>query len=162
MNPCPCGQYGNPRAMCHCSNAQIARYHARISGPLLDRIDIHLEVPSVPYHELSTTLPVESSAKIKERVNQARAIQLQRFKGEDTFCNAQMSSRQLRKFCILGQEENELLRAAMAELHFSARAYDKTLKLARTIADLSIEEKILPEHIAEAVSYRCLDRNWWG
>ena len=111
------------------------KYRSKISGPLLDRIDIHIEVPAARYQELSSNLPAESSSQIKERVNKARAIQRERFKEEGIFHNAQMSHKQVRKFCVLGKEENELLKMAMTELNFSARAYDKILKVSRTIAD---------------------------
>ena len=162
MNPCLCGQYGNPRASCRCSSMQIQKYRSKISGPLLDRIDIHLEVPAVNYHDLSSLRPEETSAQIKERVNQARAIQLKRFKDAQIVCNAQMGHRQVRKFCVLGKDESELLKAAMTELNFSARAYDKILKISRTIADLAGSERIRTEHLAEAIQYRSLDREWWG
>ncbi len=162
MNPCPCGNYGNPRVACRCSPAQIQKYRSKISGPLLDRIDIHLDVPAVNFPELSASIPSESSAQIKERVNKARAIQLERFKYENIFGNAQMSHKQVRKFCALGKEESELLKMAMTELNFSARAFDKILKVSRTIADLEGSEQIKTEHLAEAIQYRSLDRDWWG
>jgi len=162
MNPCQCGQYGNSRAVCRCNPAQIQKYRSKISGPLLDRIDIHLDVPAVNYQELTTTRPAESSAQIKERVNKARAVQLEKFKGLETICNAQMSHKQVRKFCALGKEESELLKMAMTELNFSARAYDKILKISMTIADLAGSDEIKIEHLAEAIQYRSLDRNWWG
>lgn len=163
MNPCMCGFYGHPRSPCRCSTTQIQRYRSKISGPLLDRIDIHLDVPAVNYQELSATRPAESSSQIKERVNQARAVQIERLKGSDGIvCNAQMSHRQVRKFCTLGKEESELLKMAMTELNFSARAYDKILKIARTIADLENTGEIRINHLAEAIQYRSLDRNWWG
>jgi len=125
---------------------------------LLDRIDIHIEVPAAKYQELTSTQPAESSAQIKERVNKARAVQRERFKDEGIMCNAQMSHKQVRKFCVLGKEANELLKMAMAELNFSARGYDKILKVSRTIADLAGEAIIKPEHVSEAVQYRNLDR----
>ncbi|MFH1641241.1 MAG: YifB family Mg chelatase-like AAA ATPase, partial [Candidatus Omnitrophota bacterium] len=138
MNPCPCGGLGQFKSACRCSTTQIARYRSKISGPLLDRIDIHMEVPATRYQELSSNLPAESSAKIKERVNKARAIQRERFKtgSEHIFYNARMNHRQVRKYCTLDKEESELLKLAMSELNFSARAYDKILKVSRTIADL--------------------------
>ncbi|MBP9855297.1 MAG: YifB family Mg chelatase-like AAA ATPase [Candidatus Omnitrophica bacterium] len=163
MNPCMCGHLGNPRVACRCSSAQIQKYRSRISGPLLDRIDIHLDVPSVNYTEMNTPTPSETSEQIKERVIKARAIQSNRFSEEESsMCNAQMSHRQIREFCILGKEENELLKQAMVQLNLSARAYDKILKIARTIADMGQSEHIQIEHIAEAIQYRSLDRNWWG
>ncbi|MCM8781406.1 MAG: YifB family Mg chelatase-like AAA ATPase [Candidatus Omnitrophica bacterium] len=158
MNPCPCGGLGQPKSICRCSTTQVYKYRSKVSGPLLDRIDIHIEIPAVRYQELSSTLPAESSAKIKERVNKARAIQRERFKAEDILYNAQMSHRQVRKFCILGKEEAELLKMAMSELNFSARAYDKILKVSRTIADLAETEEIKTEHLSEAIQYRSLDR----
>jgi magnesium chelatase family protein len=161
MNPCPCGFYTDPRRACRCSTTQIAHYRSKISGPLLDRIDIHIEVPAARYQELSSTLPAESSAQIKERVNKARGIQEGRFKSEGIFYNAQMSHKQVRKFCALGKEEGELLKMAMTELNFSARAYDKILKVSRTIADLAGSEDIKTEHLSEAVQYRSLDREFF-
>ena len=127
---------------------------------MLDRIDIHIEVPAARYQELSSNLPAETSAQIKERVNKARSIQRERFKDEGILCNALMSHKQVRKFCVLGKEENELLKMAMTELNFSARAYDKILKVSRTIADLAGAENISAEYIAEAIQYRSLDRLW--
>lgn len=161
MNPCPCGALGQLKNSCRCSNTQIARYHSKISGPLLDRIDIHIEVPAAKYQELSSSLPAESSIQIKERVNRARRIQQERFKDEAIFYNAQMGHKQVRKFSILGKEESELLKTAMTELNFSARAYDKILKVSRTIADLAESEEIKTEHLSEAIQYRSLDRDFF-
>jgi len=161
MNPCPCGTPGQHKNPCRCSTTQIARYRSKISGPLLDRIDIHIEVPAAKYQDLTSNLPAESSAQIKERVNKARAIQRERFKGEGILSNALMSHKQVRKFCVLGKEENELLKMAMTELNFSARAYDKILKVSRTIADLSGSENIKTEHLSEAIQYRSLDRDFF-
>jgi magnesium chelatase family protein len=159
MNPCPCGHYNDPRSTCRCTPNKVYSYRSKISGPLLDRIDIHIEVPAARYQELSSSLPAENSAEIKERVDKARLIQTQRFKYEGIFHNAQMSHRQVRKFCVLGSEENELLKKAMAEMNFSARAYDKILKVSRTIADLAGTEQIKTEHLSEAIQYRGLDRS---
>jgi magnesium chelatase family protein len=139
----------------------VYKYRSKISGPLLDRIDIHIEVPAARYQELSGNLPAESSAQIKERVNKARAIQRERFKDEGIMCNAQMSHKQVRKFCTLGKEESELLKMAMTELNFSARAYDKIVKVARTIADLAGSEDIKTGHLSEAIQYRSLDREFF-
>jgi len=161
MNPCPCGGLGQLKASCRCSTTQVYKYRSRISGPLLDRIDIHIEVPAARYQELSSDLPAESSAQIKERVNKARSIQRERFKDEGILCNALMSHKQVRKFCALGQEESELLKMAMTELNFSARAYDKILKVSRTIADLVGCENIKTEHLSEAIQYRSLDREFF-
>jgi magnesium chelatase family protein len=127
---------------------------------LLDRIDIHIEVPAARYQELSSNLAAEGSAQIKERVNKARAIQRERFKDEDIMSNAQMNHKQVRKFCVLGREEGELLKMAMSELNLSARAYDKILKVSRTIADLAESENIKVEYLSEAVQYRGMDRQW--
>jgi len=144
----------------------------KISGPLLDRIDIHIEVPAAKYQDLTSNLPAESSAQTKERVNKAHVIQRERFSAEGgsaticggkdkgVMCNAQMSHKQVRKFCTLGKEENELLKMAMTELNFSARAYDKILKVSRTIAYLANSEHIQAEYISEAIQYRSLDRQW--
>jgi magnesium chelatase family protein len=161
MNPCKCGHYNDLKSSCRCSTTQIHSYRSKISGPLLDRIDIHIEVPAARYQELSSNLPAESSVQIKERVNKARVIQRQRFKDEGILCNASMSHKQVRKFCTLGKEESELLKMAMTELNFSARAYDKILKVSRTIADLADCENIKTEHLSEAIQYRSLDRDFF-
>jgi magnesium chelatase family protein len=161
MNPCPCGTLGQLKHPCRCSTTQIARYRAKISGPLLDRIDIHIEVPPARYQELSDNMPAEGSAQIKERVNKARVIQRERFKDEGILCNALMSHKQVRKFCVLGKDEGELLKMAMTELNFSARAYDKILKVSRTIADLAGSGQIKTEHLSEAIQYRSLDRDFF-
>ncbi len=158
MNPCPCGYYTDPKKACRCNPNKIQNYMGKISGPLLDRIDIHIEVPAARYQELTSTQPAESSVQIKERVNKARTIQGKRFREEGILCNAQMSHKQVRKFCVLGKQEDELLRMAMTELNFSARAYDKILKISRTIADLAGSEQIKTEHLSEAIQYRGLDR----
>jgi len=138
---------------------ELQRYRSRISGPLLDRIDIHIEVPSVKYKELVDTSPCESSVQIRERVKKARDIQLERFKGKRIFCNASMNHKLIRKYCKLGQKEQDLLKMAMTELNFSARAYNKILKIARTIADIEGTEDINADHISEAIQYRSLDRD---
>lgn len=161
MNPCPCGTQGQHKNLCRCSTTQIARYRSKISGPLLDRIDIHIEVPPARYQDLTSNLPAESSVQIKERVDKARAIQRERLKDEGIMCNAQMSHKQVRKFCALDKEESELLKMAMTELNFSARAYDKILKVSRTIADLVGSEHIKTEHLSEAIQYRSLDRDFF-
>ena len=165
MNPCPCGYYGDTKRNCRCSDKQVERYRQKISGPLLDRIDLHVEAPAVEYKELSDTLPAESSAVIRERILKARAIQNHRFtksrKSKITTCNARMSHAQLKEHCRLDDRGNELLKNAMADLNFSARAYDRILKVARTIADLAGSESIAPDHLLEALSYRNLDRNVW-
>ncbi len=163
MNPCPCGWFSDPFKPCRCNPVQIQRYVSRISGPLLDRIDIHLEVPSLKSVELLMSSPKgESSVEIKKRTTQARGRQQKRFQGTNLYTNAQMGHRRIRECCPLTEEGKGLLKRAIEELGLSARAYDKILKIARTIADLAHEEIIFPEHLAEAIQYRCLDRKWWG
>ncbi|MBI4530362.1 MAG: YifB family Mg chelatase-like AAA ATPase, partial [Candidatus Latescibacteria bacterium] len=163
MNPCPCGYLGDPTHDCGCSPFAIQRYRSRLSGPLLDRIDIHLEVPPVPYKELTEGHAGESSVVIRERVNRARLRQLERFTGSrGKFCNAQMEAGELRQFCALDERGHELLRLAMTKLGLSARAYGRVLKVARTIADLDGGEMIRSEHVSEAIQYRTLDRQPWG
>jgi len=157
MNPCPCGYYTDPRKACRCNTNKIASYMSKISGPLLDRIDIHIELPSIKYKELSDTKEAESSEIIKARVEKARAIQRERFNSEGIFYNAQMNIKLTKKYCTLEDEARELLKMAMNELGLSARAYDKILKVSRTIADLAGSDAILAGHISEAVQYRGLD-----
>ncbi len=158
MNPCPCGYLNDPRRECYCTPSQIQHYFSRISGPLLDRIDIHVEVPPLKYQEMAKGRCGESSAIIADRVRAARSIQGERFAKFKIFCNAHMSSRHLRKFCALQGGSEQLLESAMERLGFSARAHDRILKVARTIADLAGKEGIDAEHIAEAIQYRSLDR----
>ncbi len=158
MNPCSCGFFGDPQHECTCSPQQVQRYRARISGPLLDRIDIQVEVPAVKYKELSDKATGEDSTTIRTRVNQAREIQLQRFQQRRIFCNAQMSSRDIRTYCQLDTTGEKLLENAMQRLGLSARAYTRILKVARTIADLAGEDHITGAHIAQAIQYRALDR----
>jgi len=158
LNPCPCGNYFNPQGTCHCHPRKIRDYLDKISGPLLDRIDIHIEVPQVRYQELSGAQNAESSKEIRQRVENARAIQQKRFESDGVFCNAQMRSKLIKKYCILDKEAQELLQMAVAELKFSARGYDKTLKVSRTVADLDRSEIILAKHVSEAIQYRSLDR----
>ncbi|OGC91088.1 MAG: magnesium chelatase [candidate division Zixibacteria bacterium RBG_16_48_11] len=162
MNPCPCGYHGSPAHDCSCTSAQIQKYMSRISGPLLDRIDIHIEVPAVKFKELSGQPTGEKSSAIRERVNRARQIQLERFKNEKhIFCNAHMESKEIRKYCEIDEKSLELLRMAITKLGLSARAYDRILKVSRTIADLEGLGEILPQHISEGIQYRSLDRNLW-
>ena len=158
MNPCPCGFLADARHTCTCSPAAIRRYRARVSGPLLDRIDIHIEVPTLAYDDLANEQDGENSAHIRQRVNAARRRQLDRFAGE-LFCNAQMGPRHIRRHCSLDDAGQSLLEKAMARLGLSARAYDRILKVARTIADLADDPTIQPRHLAEAIQYRALDRN---
>jgi magnesium chelatase family protein len=161
LNPCPCGYRNDPRRECHCTTPQIERYMAKISGPLLDRIDIHIEVPAVPFRELSAATPGTTSVQMREQVSAARTAQQQRFAGTRTRHNGQMSHRQIRAHCQLGEEGQNLLRATMTELGLSARAHDKILRVARTIADLDSSEHIGPMHLNEAINYRMLDRQMW-
>ena len=158
LNPCPCGNYFSLQKPCHCNPAKIRNYLGKISGPLLDRIDIHIEVPQVKYRELSDTKEAEPSGTIRQRVENARAIQQERFKTKGLFCNAQMHGKLIKEYCLLNTQAKELMRMAISELSLSARAYDKILKVARTIADLSQEEIISAEHVAEAIQYRSLDK----
>ena len=157
MNPCKCGWYGHPSGRCRCSEADIRRYQGRISGPLLDRIDIITEVPSLEFDELKRRAPAESSAEIKKRVDAARAIQRRRFSSSVTTCNARMDSRELRSFCVLDAESEELMRGAFEAMGLSARSYDRILRVARTIADLDGSEEIRSDHLAEAIQYRSYD-----
>lgn len=162
MNPCPCGYYGDSLKQCSCSPQQIKKYLMRISGPLLDRIDIHLEVPRLRPEELLDQPNGESSKSIRERVGAARTLQQTRFKGAQVFCNAHMTSRHIRQYCNPTEEVREMLRSAINHLSLSARAYDRILKLSRTIADLAGEQEIQIPHVAEAIQYRSLDRKLWG
>ncbi|HOL66473.1 MAG TPA: YifB family Mg chelatase-like AAA ATPase [bacterium] len=158
MNPCPCGWYGDSSHACRCSLPQIVRYRQKISGPLLDRIDIHIEVTSLPPSLLLKERMEEPSAAIRARVEKARKIQAERFKGEGIFFNGHMSPAQIKKYCPLTEEARSLLEQALTQMHFSGRAYDKIRKIARTIADLDGSEIIQPHHLSEAIQYRSLDR----
>lgn len=162
MNPCPCGNYGSKDKECKCSPAQIHKYLSKISGPIMDRIDIQVEVDSITYSELNDAHKEECSASIKQKVDKAREIQLERFKGAKNFSNAKMTVPQTKKFCHLSQECQDLMESAFNTLKLSARAHDRILKVARTIADLDGETEIKPQHIAEAISYRGLDRKYWS
>ncbi|MCI9607820.1 MAG: YifB family Mg chelatase-like AAA ATPase [Muribaculaceae bacterium] len=163
MNPCPCGYYNHPTKECTCPPGVVAKYLNRISGPLLDRIDLQVEILPVPFEELASGAPGESSAAIRERVVRARKIQEERFRGEKNIhCNAQMNTRLLNKHVVLGDAAMRQLRDAMTRFDMSARAYDRILKVARTIADLDGSEEVTAEHTSEAVSYRKLDRSGWG
>ncbi|MBE0427917.1 MAG: YifB family Mg chelatase-like AAA ATPase [Nitrospirae bacterium] len=159
MNPCPCGYFGDERHQCTCTHGQIHRYRHRVSGPLLDRIDIHIEVPAVPYKELSNEYSGEKSEDIRRRVMAAREIQLERFKNDrKVYSNGQMKTRHIKKYCILHSDAQSLLESAMYKLSLSARAYTRILKLSRTIADLEASEEIKSHHVSEAIQYRTLDR----
>ncbi len=158
MNPCPCGHFGDPFKECRCSTAEIQRYRSRVSGPLLDRIDIHIEVPAVRHRELMEGPVTQNSQEIRSRVARARGLQEERFRAEGIHCNAQMGNRQIRRYCRLTEEGKELLEMAMRRLGLSARAYTRVLKVSRTIADLEGSEEIRPEHLSEAIQYRGLDR----
>ncbi len=161
LNPCPCGYRGDSRRSCHCTPPQIERYMSKISGPLLDRIDIHIEVPSVAFKELSGGTPGTSSESLRGEVAVARRAQAARFDGGRTRCNADMTHRQTRQFCVLDDECQNILKGAMTELGLSARAHDKVLRVARTLADLEGSESIRPLHMNEAINYRTLDRHLW-
>ena len=161
MNPCPCGHFGHPTKKCTCPKGAPARYLSKVSGPLLDRLDIHIEVPPVDYAQLSATEESECSADIRARVNEARAIQLKRFEGTNITCNAKMTPSMTRQFCVLSDDAAKILESSFEKLGLSARAYDKILKVARTIADLDKSETIEKKHIFEAIQYRSLDRKFW-
>ena len=163
MNPCPCGYYNHPEKECVCHPGAVKRYLNKISGPLLDRIDIHMEIVPVPFDDLSNKPIGESSSTIRERVIKARKIQEDRYRKEESiYCNAQMNTRLLRKYAVLNNESKSLIQNAMKRLNLSARAYDRILKLARTIADLDNSENIEIHHISEAITYRNLDREGWA
>lgn len=162
MNPCKCGYFGDPNHECTCTHAQVQNYRSKISGPLLDRIDIQVEVTPVNYNDLSSTRPAESSAEIKKRVDRTRAVQLERYKDKGIISNSQLTAGMINKYCRLSNEANALLKSAFDNLGFSARAHSRILKVARTIADLDGCENITSAHIAEAIQYRSLDRKYFG
>jgi magnesium chelatase family protein len=161
LNPCPCGYRGDPNRQCHCSVPQVERYMAKISGPLLDRIDMHIEVPAVPFKELSSAAAGTTSTMMREQVERARSLQRERYAGSRTRYNAHMNNRQIRQFCALDAASQNLLKSAMSELGLSARAHDKVMRVARTIADLDGKAAIETPHVSEAINYRMLDRNLW-
>ena len=161
MNPCPCGYFGHPTRKCTCKPDQVNRYLNRVSGPLLDRLDLHIEVPPVDFESLSGEQKAEPSAEIRKRVNAARAVQNERFKGTNITCNARITPDILNDACRLSPAGKALLKAAFEKLGLSARAYDRVLKVARTIADLAGSKDIEAEHAAESVQYRSLDRKYW-
>jgi magnesium chelatase family protein len=163
MNPCPCGYYNHPEKECVCAPGVVQKYLNKISGPLLDRIDLHVEVTPVSFTELSSKRKTDDSTSIRERVIQARQIQSKRFEAKNIYCNAQMEAQTVQEICTISEVSRTMLSRAMQKLQLSARAYDRILKVARTIADLAASNDILPEHIAEAIQFRSLDReNWAG
>jgi magnesium chelatase family protein len=163
MNPCPCGYYNHPQNECNCPPGYVQKYLNRISGPLFDRIDIHIEVIPVPFKELSESRQSEKSEAVRERVMKARQVQEKRFEGmTGVHCNAQMSSKVLRKYCKLDAAGDAILKTAMEKMGLSARAFDRIIKVARTIADIEGQADIRSEHLAEAIHYRSLDRDNWG
>ena len=164
FNPYPCGYFGEPKRDCRCSPAQVERYRNRISGPLLDRIDIHVGVPAVAFRELAgKDSPGEPSTAIRERIAAVREVQRRRFGDNSKVrCNARMSSKQIKHYCALDEAAEGMLQMAMTELNFSARAYDRILKVSRTIADLEGVPSIQAQHVGEAIQYRTLDRNLWA
>ena len=162
MNPCPCGHFTDPKRECHCSPFKIQNYLSKISGPLLDRIDIHLEVPRLKYEHLTDKRRGEPSEEIRKRVDAAKAVQKGRYEADGVLFNAHLESKELERYCVLDKEAEELLKLAILELGISARAYDKILKVSRTIADLDGKDIIEAHHVSEAISYRSLDRNLWG
>jgi magnesium chelatase family protein len=159
MNPCPCGYFGDRIRTCRCSAQQIRQYQGKISGPLLDRIDLHIEVPSVKYRALSDKELGESSSTIKDRVNYARDLQKKRFGSKSILCNARMTEKQIRNFCPIEEDSHKLIEMAIEKLGLSARAVNRILKVSRTIADLENKENIESAHVAEAIQYRTLDRS---
>ena len=162
MNPCPCGYYGSEEKQCNCKPEQIKKYMNRISGPLLDRMDIHIEVNKVKYSQLEQKSKNETSKEIRKRVNRARQIQLERYQKYHIFSNSELTPKLIEKFCQLDTESKQILETAFHKLNLSARGYNKILKVARTIADLEECEKIQQKHIAEAIQYRSLDRKYWN
>ena len=162
MNPCKCGYYGDPNHECTCTTGQIQAYLNRVSGPMLDRFDLHIEVPSIKYDELSAKKKGESSDDIRKRVDKARKIQLERYKDSGIFCNAQLTPALIEKYCSLTDEANTILKNAFESLGLSARAHSRILKVARTIADLAGSENIETIHLAEAIQYRSLDKKFWS
>jgi magnesium chelatase family protein len=154
MNPCPCGYYGDPVKECKCSSTVVTRYQKKISGPLMDRIDIFLDIPRIDYEKLMDNRPLEQSVNVRQRVQNARELQLDRFRGTDLTSNADMTASEVKQFCGIDTAAQSLLKTAMKQLHFTARAFHRTLKLARTVADLDKSVLIKTNHLAEALQYR--------
>lgn len=162
MNPCPCGYYGSKEKECSCKPEQIKKYQSKISGPLLDRIDLHIEVNSVEYTKLQNNKKIETSENIRQRVNKARKIQINRYKKYNIYSNAELTPKMLEEYCTLNDECKKLLEISFEKLGLSARAYGRILKVARTIADLDESKYIEKNHLAEAIQYRSLDRKYWN
>jgi len=162
MNPCPCGNYGSRHALCRCTNAQIKQYRNRISSPMLDRIDLHVEMTEVGYEEIAQKAPSEPSSMVRARINAARNLQRERYKSDGILFNAQLNNALIKKYCALDEKGNAVLERAFKALNLSARAYSRILKVARTIADLEGSETVLSAHVAEAIQYRSLDSKYWG
>ncbi len=162
MNPCPCSYLTDPLRDCVCTPPQVQRYLSKVSGPLLDRIDLHIEVTPVSFEELNRRADGEASAAVRARVVKARDVQSERFAGvPGVYCNAQMGSQLVRRYCKLDEAGQQLMKMAIHRLGLSARAYDRILRVGRTIADLASSASIRPEHVSEAIQYRSLDRDWW-
>ncbi len=162
MNPCPCGFYGDKKHNCTCSPKRISNYLTKVSGPMLDRIDLHIEVPAVEFEDMDSKVKAESSAEIKRRVDKAREMQLRRYEGTGIYSNSRLTSAMIDEFCALDSDATELLKNAFESLAMSARAHNRMLKVARTIADLDGSERITKAHLAEAIRYRSLDRKFWN
>ena len=162
MNPCPCGFFGHPTKECSCSQNAVHKYLNRISGPMLDRLDLHVEVPPVDYNSLSSDIKEESSEEIRNRVNRARKIQQERYKGTGVTCNARLTPSMLKKYCVMTEDASKYLQLSFDRLGMSARAYDRILKVSRTVADLDGSDIIEKSHIFTAISFRSLDRKYWG
>ncbi|MBR3300014.1 MAG: ATP-binding protein, partial [Clostridia bacterium] len=162
MNPCPCGNYGHPTKQCTCTPNMVLKYLNRISGPMLDRIDLHIEVPPVDFSSINSDSREETSAEIRKRVNAARKLQIERYKGTGITCNARLTPKMLREFCVLTEEASKYLNRCFDELGMSARAYDRILKVSRTIADLDKSEMIEKRHVLSAIRFRTLDRKYWS
>ena len=161
MNPCPCGFFGHPTKKCTCSPTAVSKYLGRISGPMLDRMDIHVEVPPVKYEELQGQSLEETSAEIKRRVDAARRLQTERYAAENITCNARLTPSMLKKYCVLTEAAEKILQSAFQAMGLSGRAYDRLLKVSRTLADLEQSERIDAPHIAQAIQFRSLDRKYW-